>query len=52
MEIGHDLFDGFQELLGSDFASGAFVGSRGSLGDAVFAIIVPPSLDGSPGEAT
>lgn len=51
VEIGHDLLDGFEELLGDDFAGAAFIGSCRGVGDAVFAIVIPPRLDGAPGEA-
>lgn len=33
-----------------DFANGAVVGAGGCLGDAVFSIVIPPSLDGALGE--
>ena len=51
VEVGHDLLDGFEELFGNDFADGAFVGAALPFGDAVFAVVIPPSLDGAPGEA-
>jgi hypothetical protein len=45
------LLDGFEQLLGRDLADGAFVGALRGVGDAVFAIVIPPGLDGPPGEA-
>ena len=43
-------FDGRGELLGHDLAGGAFVAAFGGCGDAISAIVVPPGLDGAPGE--
>lgn len=37
-------------MLGGDFAGGVFVGAGGGFGDAVSAVIIPPGLDGAPGE--
>jgi hypothetical protein len=51
MEGGQDLLNGFEQALGRDLAGEAFVGSFGGVGDAVFAVVIPPGLDGSPGEA-
>jgi hypothetical protein len=51
VKAGHDLFDGFEELFGDDFAGGALVGAGGGICNAVFAVVVPPALDGAPGEA-
>ena len=46
VEGGQNLFDGFQQILGCDFAGGAFVGPAGMIGDAVFLIVIPPEFDG------
>ncbi len=45
-----DLLNGFEEVLGGDFAGGSFVGPGWWIGDAVFAVVIPPGLDGAPGE--
>lgn len=50
METGEDFFDGFEKVLGGDFASGSFVAAHGIFGDAVLAVVIPPGLDGAPGE--
>ena len=38
-------------MLGSYLSDAAFVGALRGLGDAVFAIVIPPGLDGPPSEA-
>lgn len=50
MKLRHHLFDDFEQVLGSDFAGGSFINTRGSIGDAVFAIVIPPGLDSAPCE--
>ena len=50
VEVGQDLFDGFEQVLGGDFAGDSFIGAGGCFGDAVSAVIIPPSLDGATGE--
>ena len=50
VEGGQDLLDGFQQTLGRDLAGGALVGAARRIGDAVLAVVIPPGLDGSPGE--
>lgn len=45
------FFNGLQQVLGRDFADGAFVGTEGRCGDAVSAVVIPPGLDGAPCEA-
>lgn len=44
------FFNGGEDLFGGDFAQGTFVGAGGGVGDAVLAIVIPPGLDGAPGE--
>ncbi len=44
------LFNGGQNVLGGDFAQGPLVRSGGRIGDAVVSVVIPPGLDGSPGE--
>ena len=46
------ILDGGQDVFGSDFADGAFVGAAGCFGDAVFAVVIPLGLDGAPSEAS
>ena len=50
VEGGEDLLNGFEKVLGGDFAGASFVGPGWWIGDAVFAIVIPPGLDGAPGE--
>ncbi len=44
------LLDGGEEVFGGDLAGGAFVGADRGVGDAVLSVVIPPGLDGSPGE--
>lgn len=50
VELWHDLLDGFEQMFGCDMADFAFIGTAGRIGDAVFSIVIPPSLDGAPCE--
>ena len=51
VEGGADLLDDFQQVLGGDFAGSVFIGADGGFGDAEFAVVIPPGLDGAPSEA-
>lgn len=44
------FFDGGEEVFGGDFAQGVFVGPGRRIGDAVLSVVIPPGLDGAPGE--
>jgi len=44
------FFDGGEEVLGGDFTMGSFVGSGGWVGDTVLTVVIPPGLNGTPGE--
>ena len=50
MKSGERFFDGGEDVFRSKLAQGTLVGSDGSFGDAVLAIIIPPGLNGAPSE--
>ena len=50
VEGRQDLFDGFEQVLGRDLACRSLVTALGGIGDAVAAVVVPPRLNGAPGE--
>ena len=49
-ELWHDLLNDFEQVLGSGFAGGSFINTRGGFGDAVSAVVIPPGLNGAPSE--
>lgn len=44
------FFDSGEDVFGGELSQGAAVGADGCFGDAVFAVVIPPGLDGSPSE--
>ena len=50
VEGWQDLLDGLKQALGSDLAHHAFVAAFGCFSDAVATVVIPPGLDGAPGE--
>jgi len=49
-EEGFGFFDGFEKILGGGFTHRSFVGAFLGVGQSMLAIVIPPGLDGAPGE--
>jgi len=50
VEVWENLFNGVEEFFGSSFSGFSCVTTSGAAGNTVAAVMIPPGLDGAPGE--